>query len=90
MNFKNIILLISLLIFFGCNQYNPKKSTNLDFKTEKRYKNTGFSLIYKENLKLKKLDQRSLEIFHKTLKSRSLVKLTNPLNNKSLNHDKFL
>ena len=36
------------------------------------------------NLNLKKLDQRSLQIFHKTLKNKSQVKITNPLNNKSL------
>ena len=34
--------------------------------------------------KLKKLDHRSLQIFHKTLKAKSQVKITNPLNNKSL------
>ena len=35
-------------------------------------------------MKLKKLDQRSLQIFHKTLKAKSQVKITNPLNKKSL------
>ena len=41
-------------------------------------------MIYNESLDLKKLDNRSLKIFHKTLKKNSSVKLTNPLNNKSL------
>ena len=45
---------------------------------------TGFTLIYNESLDLKKLDNRSLTIFHKTLKRNSSVKLTNPLNKKSL------
>ena len=33
---------------------------------------------------IKKLDNRSLQIFHKSLKKKSFVKITNPLNNKSL------
>ena len=41
-------------------------------------------MLYSEDLDIKKLDQRSLQIFHKTLKSKSQVKITNPLNNKSL------
>ena len=41
-------------------------------------------MIYNEDLNLKKLDDRSLQIYHKNLKNRSLVKITNPSNNKSL------
>ena len=44
----------------------------------------GFSLIYHEDLNIKKLDDRSLQIFHKNLTRKSLVKITNPLNNKFL------
>ena len=84
MRFDKLLFLISMMFLFGCNQYNLNKSSDLEFKPEKKYKNLGFSLIYNENLNLKKLDQRSLEIFHKTIKSKSLVKITNPLNNKSL------
>ena len=69
---------------FGCNQYKINKSSNLNFKPEKKYSNTGFALVYNKNLDLKKLDQRSLLIFHNKLKAKSLVKITNPLNNKSL------
>ena len=84
MIYKNLIILITLLFLFGCEQYNTKKSSKLNFKTEKKFKNTGFTLIYDESLNLKKLDQRSLQIFHKTLKAKSFVKITNPINNKSL------
>ena len=84
MKYKNIIILISLMLLMGCEQYNAKKNTKLNFKQEKKYKNLGFALIYNDNLKLKKLDQRSLQIFHKTLKAKSQVKITNPQNNKSL------
>jgi hypothetical protein len=41
-------------------------------------------LIYNESLNLKKLDNRSLQIFHKNLKKKSFVKITNPENGKSL------
>ena len=75
--------MISLVFIFSCDQHNIKK-TEINFKPEKKYKNVGFSLLYNEDLNLKKLDQRSLEIFHKNLKAKSLVKITNPMNDKSL------
>ena len=53
----------------------------LDTTFEKKYKNSGFSLIYNDQLKIKKIDQRSLTIFHKNLKKKSSVKITNPLKN---------
>ena len=84
MKFKNIIILISFIFFAGCEQLTTNKSSKLDLKPEKKYKNIGFSLIYNDNLKIKKLDGRSLQIFHKNLKRKSFVKITNPLNDKSL------
>ena len=69
---------------FGCEQLKNNNSSKLNFKPEKKYKNIGFALIYNDDLDLKKLDQRSLQIFHKTLKAKSQVKITNPINNKSL------
>ena len=84
MKLKNIIILISFILFVGCENYSSSKSSKFNFKPEKIYKNTGFSLIYKKDLDLKVIDDKSLQIFHKSLKSKSLVKITNPLNNKSL------
>ncbi len=84
MKFKNIIIFIILVFLSGCEINSSDRSSNINFKTEKRYKNIGFSLIYNDDLNLKKLDNRSLQIFHKNLKNKSLVKITNPLNNKSL------
>ena len=84
MKSTNIIILICFIFLFGCKNYSSNKPNNLDFKPEKKFRNTGFSLIYDKNLDLKKLDNRSLQIFHKSLKSKSLVKITNPSNNKSL------
>ena len=84
MKFKKI-LFFTLISLIGCDLNSEKfKSSQLNFKTDKKYKNAGFSLIYNDNLNLKKLDQRSLQIYHKTIKAKSHVKITNPLNDKSL------
>lgn len=83
MKFKNLLFLIPLIFILGCEQYSSK-SDKINFKPEKKYKNIGFALIYNDDLKIKKLDQRSLTIFHKSLKPKSHVKITNPINNKSL------
>ena len=41
----------------------------------------GFALVYdKDLMEIKKLDDRSLDIFHKSLKRKSIVKITNPKN----------
>ena len=88
MNCKFILLLISLFLLTGCNQYNSKDKT-IEFISDKKYKNSGFALIYNDDLKKnkqisKKIDNRSLLIFHKTLKKDSFVKITNPLNQKKI------
>ncbi len=83
MKFKNLILLIFILLT-SCEQYTSNKKEIFDLKPQNKYKNAGFSLVYNEELDLKKLDNRSLKIFHKTLKKKSQVKITNPLNDKFL------
>ena len=83
MIFRNITLIILLIFLISCDQFNSK-TTKINFKPEKKYKNSGFALIYSNDLNLKKLDQRSLQAFHKSLKAKSQVKITNPLNEKSL------
>ena len=81
---KNVVFLIFFLLI-GCTLNDKKKLVNLDLKNEKKYKNTGFALIYNDDLNIKKdLDERSLQIFHKNLKRKSFVKITNPNNDKSL------
>jgi hypothetical protein len=54
-----------------------------------KYKNSGFALVYdpvlkKEKKISKKIDNRSLIIFHKSLKKNSFVKITNPVNQKTV------
>ena len=63
----------------------PNELNKNEIKLEKKYSNSGFALIYDESLnKIKKLDDRSLMIYHKSLKRKSTVKITNPKNDKSL------
>ena len=88
MPYKNILLLIVFLIVSNCTTGNlvnnkPVKTLN------KGFTNKGFALIYSENLykqKIvsKKISERSLIIFQKKLKTDTLVKITNILNNKSI------
>ena len=87
MNYKNFFLIFLVVILNGCYQYDDKKSLNYSFK--KKYKNSGFTLIYNDQLKIekrisKKIDNRSLLIYHKILKKNSFVKITNPSNQKSI------
>ena len=84
MKFSNIFILIFLIFLPGCEQHKPNNPTKFNLKSEKKYINKGFALIYSHNLDIQKLDNRSLQIFHKSLKKKSLVKITNPINNKSL------
>ena len=87
MSYKS--LLIGLFIFLlGCEQNNlNKNAVNQEIMT--KYKNSGFALVYNPMLKKekkisKKIDNRSLLIFHKSLKKNSFVKITNPVNQKTV------
>ena len=83
MNYKFLLILLSFFLI-GCIQV-PKQLDKTEIKLEKKYANSGFALIFDESLdKIKKLDDRSLMIYHKSLKRRSTVKITNPKNDKSL------
>ena len=84
MKFNIYIILSALFLLFSCDQSSINKSNEFDNIIEDRYKNSGFTLIYNDQLKIKKIDQRSLTLFHKSLKKKSFVKITNPLNGKSL------
>ena len=88
MNYKKLLLILSLFIFSACNQdIHKKETTNIIYG--QKYKNTGFALIYNSTLKKekkisKKIDNRALVIFHKNLNKNSFVKITNPLNQKTI------
>jgi hypothetical protein len=88
MNYKILIIIISAFFLFGCEQ-NKIKKIEIDKNTFNKYKNSGFALVYNKELKVKKkitkkLDSRSLLIFHKSLKKNSFVKITNPMNQKTI------
>ena len=84
MKFKRLIIISVFFLFVGCEQYSTNQKKTQKIFCEKKYKNSGFSLIYNDQLNLKKIDQRSLTLFHKSLKKKSFVKITNLLNGKSL------
>tara|TARA_A100001011_G_scaffold393686_1_gene484192 strand:+ start:1125 stop:1880 length:756 start_codon:yes stop_codon:yes gene_type:complete len=86
MIYKFLIFVFLILLNNCSNTSITKKDNNI---INKRYSNKGFTLIYNENLykdKIisKKIDNRSLLIFHKTLKKNSNVKIINLKNNKTL------
>ena len=88
MNYKILIIIIFAFFLVGCEQ-NKLNKIEIDKKTFDKYKNSGFALVYNKELKAKKkitkkLDNRSLLIFHKNLKKNSFVKITNPNNQKTI------
>jgi hypothetical protein len=88
MHYKILLLIISVCLLAGCNQ-DIKDKKNINLISEQKYKNTGFALIFNDELKkenkiVKNIDNRSLLIFHKSLKKNSFVKITNPLNQKAV------
>ena len=85
MNYKLIVFFLFILLN-SCEQHGQK---NLDTNINQRYKNSGFALIYNDKLKKnklisKKIDSRELLIFHKSLRKKSFVKITNPTNQKTI------
>ena len=71
MNFKLITFILFSFLLFSCNQSISPKSKNINPEIIKKYKNSGFALIYNDNLKdIKKLENRSLKIYHKSLKKK--------------------
>ena len=84
MKFKILLILFTFSLIASCEQYNSKNFKKIATQPEKKYKNIGFTLINDKTLNIKNLDDRSLNIFHKKLKTKSFVKISNPINGKSL------
>ena len=85
MKYKFYINLIFFFLLLSCNQSSYNKVNKIDIIGESGYKNSGFALIYDDKLEnIKKLEPRSLDIYHKSLKKNSIVKITNPRNDKYL------
>ena len=88
MSYKILITIISIFFLVSCEQNNINQKV-VNQQIFDKYKNTGFALIYTDFLKkekkiTKKIDNRSLIIFHKNLKKNSFVKITNPMNQKTI------
>ena len=84
MPYRIIKFIFFCLFILSCEQTTKNNSNKVNFNLNK-YKNSGFALIYHDDLKdIKKLETRSLNIYHKFLKKKSLVKITNPENGKYL------
>ena len=88
MNYRIKLLIFVFFLITGCNQH-INKNKNIEFTNIEKYSNIGFALVYSDDLKKnkkisKKINNRSLSIFHKSLKKNSFVKITNPINQKSI------
>ena len=82
MNYKIIKIFLLIIFLYSCEN---KSINKVNFEIERKYKNIGFTLIDNENIEnIKKLDERSLDIYHKLLKKKSVVKIINPKNGKYL------
>ena len=53
MNFKKLILIIFILFLSACNQFD-QNNKNLVYISDQKYSNTGFTLIYDDELKKEK------------------------------------
>ena len=88
MNFNKFLNILLILFLTACQQYDDNKKV-VNYSNYLKYSNTGFTLIYDEQLKKdnkisKKIDNKGLVIFHKKIKKNSFVKITNPVNDKSI------
>jgi len=88
MFYKNILFLTIFLFLTNCTTGTLIKN-KANTVMVNAYTNKGFALVYSERLykqKIvnKKIPERSLIIFQKNLKTNTLVKITNILNNKSV------
>ena len=83
----NFFLILLIVLITSCTS-NNYKTVNVDPILEK-FSNNGFALIYNDKLyndKIisKKMDERDLIIFQRNLRKGTSVKITNPLNSKTI------
>ena len=70
MNYKFIKIVLLSLLLFGC-----KNIQQSNIKIEKKYKNSGFALIFNDDLEnIKEIEPRSLDIYHNFLKKNQWLK----------------
>ena len=84
MNYRIITIILVFFFIFSCDR-SIDTSKKINISTENKFKNSGFALIFNQDLeKIKKIESRSYDIYHKFLKKKSIVKITNPKNGKYL------
>ena len=88
MLYRNIIFIIIFFFLSNCTMETLDKNKP-NTSLVNIYSNKGFALVYSENLYekkifTKKINERSLKIFQRHLKTNTKVKITNLLNNKTL------
>ena len=89
MFYRNVLLIITIVFLSNCTTGNLLKNKPSKTLLINGYTNSGFALIYSEDLFIKKIiseriNERSLVIFQNNLKINTQVKITNILNNKSI------
>ena len=85
MNYSFFVKFLFCLLLLSCNQSLNNEAKKINTTLESRYQNSGFALVYNDKLEdIKKIETRSLDIYHKSLKKKSIVKITNPNNGKYL------
>ena len=85
MKYRFCLNFIFILLLLSCNKSSYNKDKKINISEKSGYINSGFALIYNDKLEnVKKLEPRSLDIYHKFLEKKSIVKITNPRNGKYL------
>ena len=84
MNYRIITIFFIFFFISSCDR-SIDTSKKINISNENRFKNSGFALIFNQDLdKIRKIESRSYDIYHKFLKRKSIVKITNPKNGKYL------
>ncbi len=88
MNYK-LLLIFCLIFVVSCVDQNFNKKKILEPTIVKKYSNSGFTLVFtddlfKKKIVNKKLNDRDLFVFQKNLKKDTTVKITNKLNDKTI------
>ncbi len=84
MNYRIITIFFIFFLISSCDR-SIDTSKKINILNENRFKNSGFALIFNQDLdKIRKIEARSYDIYHKFLKRKSIVKITNPKNGKYL------
>ena len=84
MNYRIITIFLIFFFISSCDR-SIDTSKKIIISNENKFKNSGFALIFNQDLiKIRKIEPRSYDIYHKFLKKKSKVKITNPKNGKYL------